>query len=353
MASPKLVLYLACLFSCTMAQMTDLSSFLQQKSSFISTYVGETITLQCFYDSSVVARYYWYKQTLGQKPRLISSYYVYDKKCTFYDEFQNNPRFTLDTEIGKNHLIIGNVSFSDSAIYFCASSFSITFTFGEGTVVSVKGSGSNIPALVHQSVSGTLQAGGSVTLNCTVHTGTSDGEHSVYWFKDAEESLPSIIYTHGNSSNQCKSTNNSKIHICAYNLLMKSVNHSHTGTYHCAVALCGHILFGNGTQLNFWHKEHPSVLLHFLSGALAFTSIFIVLLALLLFITKKRSSCQSTESDAAFSAPSTTNAEGFQNLDNVHYGTIVVNKANRSRGHRQNKQSTMTECVYTTVKQYN
>ncbi|KAK2862709.1 hypothetical protein Q5P01_002242 [Channa striata] len=315
MASPKLASFLTCLFFCKIAQMNDLSFSLQQEKKFISAHFGENITLQCFYDSGVVARYYWYKQTLGQKPRIISSFYVYDKNGTFYEECKNNPRFTLDTEIGKNHLIIRDLRFSDSATYFCASSFSITFKFGEGTVVSVKGSGLNVPALVHQSVSGTIQPGGSVTLNCTVHTGTCDGKRSIYWFKDAEEFLPSVIYTHGDSNGHCKRTNNSQKHICAYNLLMKSLNRSHTGTYHCAVASCGHILFGNGTTLNF------SV-----------------------YNTKKKTRCQCTESDAALSAPSTTNAKGFQNAENVHYGT-VVNTCQRTKS-----GSGQTTCVYSLMR---
>ncbi|KAF3836868.1 hypothetical protein F7725_004332 [Dissostichus mawsoni] len=44
-------------------------------------------------------------------------------------------------------------------------------------------------------------------------------------------------------------------HTCVYNLPMENLNPSHAGTYFCAVASCGHILFGNGTKLDFEGKQ--------------------------------------------------------------------------------------------------
>uniref|UniRef100_A0A8C7CQ82 Ig-like domain-containing protein n=1 Tax=Oncorhynchus kisutch TaxID=8019 RepID=A0A8C7CQ82_ONCKI len=51
----------------------------------------------------------------------------------------------------------------------------------------------------------TVQPGDSVTLNCTIHTETCAGEHSVYWIRHGSgESHPGIIYTHGGRSDQCE-----------------------------------------------------------------------------------------------------------------------------------------------------
>ncbi|XP_042258214.1 uncharacterized protein LOC121890028 isoform X2 [Thunnus maccoyii] len=253
MTSPNFVFYLTCLFLGKMAQVSNLklSSSVNQESGFLSVNVGEKLSLQCFHEVDVSSWLYWYKQTLGQKPRLISTFYVHDINGTFYDEFKNNPRFTLDTGNGKNHLMISDLHLSDSATYYCASSISYKFEFAEGTVVNVKGSGLNIQASVHQSASESIQPGGSVTLNCTVHTGTcDDGNHSVYWFKNSQESHQGIIYTHGGRNDQCERNNNTQTQTCVYNLPMKSLDLSHTGTYYCAVAACGQILFGNGTKLD-------------------------------------------------------------------------------------------------------
>uniref|UniRef100_A0A0F8AIA7 Ig-like domain-containing protein n=1 Tax=Larimichthys crocea TaxID=215358 RepID=A0A0F8AIA7_LARCR len=295
MASPLFALCLTCLFFGEMAQTANLnlSSSVRQETSFLSVKTGDNLTLQCFKEGDGLARLYWYKQTLGEKPSLICSYYKYDKTLTFYDEFKNNPRFTLDIENEKNHLKITDLRISDSATYNCIHCYLYTFKISEAITVSVKSSGLNIPALVHQSASETIQPGDSVTLNCTVHTGTCDGEHSVYWFKDSEESHPGLIYTHGGRNDQCERKPNTQTHTCVYNLPMKSLNLSHAGTYYCAVASCGHILFGNGTKLDFEDEVHSFVLVYFLSGALIFTTTLLVLSAFSMYKMKKRISFQS------------------------------------------------------------
>ncbi|KAM7366060.1 hypothetical protein PAMP_015529 [Pampus punctatissimus] len=323
------------------------SPIVHQARGFISATIGDNLNLQCFHNT-VATKYYWYKQALGQKPKLMSSNYKYDNG-TFYDEFKDNPRFILENENVKNILKISNLHLSDSATYYCARSYLYNFELVEETIVSVKGSGLNIQASVHQSASESIQPGDSVTLNCTVHTGTcDDGEHSVYWFKNSQESHPGIIYTHGGRNDQCERNNNTQTHTCVYNLPMKSLNLSHAGTYYCAVASCGQILFGNGTKLDSEHEVVSLVLVYFLSGALTITIILCVLLAILVHKMSRRKDCQCSESQARFSAPSTTNAEGYQEADNLHYAAVNVNAANRSRRQRSNSQD---ECVYSRVKQ--
>ncbi|XP_056298671.1 uncharacterized protein LOC130211728 isoform X1 [Pseudoliparis swirei] len=350
----------------------NFASSVHQENSFLSVQTGENLTLKCFY-SGVEAKLYWYKETLGQKPRHISSSYKYDAKGTFSDEFKN-PRFTLDVGMSTNHLGITALQISDSATYYCASGFSSNLVFIEGITVSVRGSGVSVPVLVHQSASETIQPGGSVTLSCTVHTGTCDGEHSVYWFKDSEESHPGLIYTHGGRNDQCeRKASTQKTHTCVYNLPMKSLNRSDAGTYYCAVASCGHMLFGDGTKLDFEEEVHSLVLVYFLSGALTFTSILSVVLVFSLCMVNKRNrgGCTGTvttilrldslysfivrgtflsfsESHARCPAPFTTNLEGEHNEDNIHYAVVREKKVNRPRRQRN---STEPECLYSDIKQ--
>lgn len=151
--------------------------------------------------------------------------------------------------------------------------------------------------------------------------------------------------------------------------------------------------------------EVDSLVLVCLSGALAFTTILSVLLAVLLCVTNKRNKCKCTgtvsaavcsltvctnlswydtkstfhsvsDSRVRFSAPSTTNAEvcfslltfrlfsltvlydiviycfifyyqGDQNEENIHYAALREHKSNRPRRQRNNGN---TECVYSSVK---
>uniref|UniRef100_A0A3B4V6V3 Immunoglobulin kappa light chain-like n=1 Tax=Seriola dumerili TaxID=41447 RepID=A0A3B4V6V3_SERDU len=323
-----------CSYQTVQATDQKFSSSVRQERSFVSANVGESLTLQCFFDNADLPRIYWYKQSVGQKPRLLSTLYASNTNGSFHDEFQNNPRFTLDTGTGKNHLQITDLRISDSATYYCAKKNSLVIEFAEGATVSVKGSGLNIQASVHQSGSETIQPGGSVTLNCTVHTGTCDGEHSVYWFKDSEESHPGLIYTHGDRNDQCEKKPETQTQTCVYNLPMKSLNLSHAGTYYCAVASCGHILFGNGTELDVDDEEHSLVLVYFLSGALAFTTILVVLLASLIYKMKKTNSFLS--------------GTGYRDADNLHYAALNVKLPNRSSRQRDNAK---TECVYSSVRQ--
>uniref|UniRef100_A0A4W6DHW5 Ig-like domain-containing protein n=1 Tax=Lates calcarifer TaxID=8187 RepID=A0A4W6DHW5_LATCA len=315
---------------------------------FFQANTGENMTLQCFYEGDAVM-FYWYKQTLGQKPRLISTFYKHDESGTFRNEFMNNPRFTLKTGNGNNHLTISDLQISDSATYYCIGCYAYDFEFVEGATISVNGSGLNIQALVHQSESETIQPGGSETLNCTVHTGTCDGEHSFYWFKNSnsqkKESNAGLIYTHGDRNDQCERKPNTQTHTCVYNLPMKNLNLSHAGTYYCAVASCGHILFGNEKKLD---KQDSLNLVYFLSGALAFTTILAVLLTYAAYTMKNRNSCPCTDSQVRSSLASTPNTEGYQDSDNLHYAALRKHKVNRSTKHRDNTQS---ECVYSTVRQ--
>ncbi|XP_051284760.1 immunoglobulin kappa light chain [Dicentrarchus labrax] len=333
MTSAKFAFYLTCLFLGEMAQTTDVksSSSVGQERRFISANVGDSVSLHCYYEGNNSVWLVWYKQTLGQQPRIISTFYRYIKNVTFYGEFKNNPRFTLDTENDKYHLKISNIHISDSATYYCATgSCTAVLNFMKGTIVSVEGSDWKIPASVHQSASESIQPGGSVTLNCTVHTGTCDGEHSVYWFKTSEESHPGLIYTHGGSNDQCERKPNTQTHTCVYNLPMQSLDLSHAGTYYCAVASCGHILFGDGTKLDF---EDEADLMYFWRGASAFTTILVVLLAFSVCMMNKGNSCQSSE--------------GYQNGDNLYNAASRVNLTKTSRRQRD---STWSECVYYSVK---
>uniref|UniRef100_A0A3P9MFL9 Novel immune-type receptor 17 n=1 Tax=Oryzias latipes TaxID=8090 RepID=A0A3P9MFL9_ORYLA len=343
MASIRCAIFLTVLFSGEMAQTktSSLSSSLRHDTDFLTVKPGDNLSLKCFYEDVVDARFYWYKQSLGQKPKLISISYKYENKGVFHGEFRNSSRFTLDNRKGNNHLMIANLHYSDSATYYCASSYLYNFEFSDGITVNVKGSGSTIQASVDQSSSENIHAGDSVTLNCTVHTGSCDEEHRVYWFKDSEDSHPGLIYTHGGRNDQCERKNNTQTHSCVYELPIKDLTESHAGIYYCAVVSCGQILFGNGTKLDLTAEVPYQNYLW--SGALFFTTLLCVLLGISLCLMTR-----SHNRKMSGSSRPPKGAMGFKSTEKVYHAAVCTNLANRSRRLRD---PTWSECVYNSMKQ--
>ncbi|XP_041636112.1 uncharacterized protein LOC121505046 [Cheilinus undulatus] len=270
MTSPTFTFIWTCLVLVEAAQTAALKS--SSSVHYERRETGESLTLQCVFKDTESPWVYWLKQTLGGELRPISAFNKYGTNNSMNDEIKKNPRFKLDAKDGKNHLTISDLQVSDSATYHCISYQFTKLEILATITVSVKGSGVSVPALVHQSESETIQPGGSVTLNCTVHT----------------------------------------------------------GTYYCAVVSCAHILFGN----DFGDEVSSGVLVYSLSGALISAVILIVVLAFLLYKMNKRICFLSQEIQARFSAPSTTNMESNRGGDDVCYATVNVNMPNTSRRQR-------------------
>uniref|UniRef100_A0A665VIB0 Ig-like domain-containing protein n=1 Tax=Echeneis naucrates TaxID=173247 RepID=A0A665VIB0_ECHNA len=336
-------IYLLCLGrAADMTKKNRLSS-----SRFISVNAGEDVHLDCFYEGHTVdVMFYWYKQIFGQNPKLVSKFYKHDTNSIMYGEFENNSRVQVDISIGKNNLKISNAQISDSATYHCMSSYGYVYTFLETITVSVQSSGMTVQVL--QSGSQTVQPGDSVTLNCIVQTRNCEGECSVHWFKDSGESHPGLIYTHGGRNDTCEREPETQTHSCVYNLAMKSLNLSHAGTYYCAVASCGRILFGNGTELEVGDEGGIDVLVYFLSGALAFTTFLAFLLAYTAYRVYKANGCQCTGSQGSSATASASSAQAHRDADDLHYAAIRQDKVGSSRARRNDARS---ECVYSSVKQ--
>uniref|UniRef100_A0A3B4DQU6 Ig-like domain-containing protein n=1 Tax=Pygocentrus nattereri TaxID=42514 RepID=A0A3B4DQU6_PYGNA len=229
---------------------------------------GENITLNCPFLSFDVKATAWLKQTAGEKP-LVIAYAYRTTTVKYYDGFHESGRFNALREISSFTLSISNAEPSDSATYYCvAADYTDTALLG-CTVLVLKDP---------------VELGGDTTLQCSILTDVSAGDHSVYWFRHGSgESHPGIIYTHGNRSDECKksSETDSPTQSCVYKLPKRNLSLSDAGTYYCAVLMCGEIIFGNGTKLDFAENAvlDPAVLVLSASN--------IVLMVVVLFLCRK------------------------------------------------------------------
>ncbi|XP_045072065.1 uncharacterized protein LOC123485221 [Coregonus clupeaformis] len=222
-------------------------------------------------------------------------------------DFNETKRLSVKRGVDSCNLTISKTESGDSATYYCGDS------------------GFNSMSVLQQPVSESVQPGDSVTLNCTIHTETCAAEHSVYWFRHGSgESHPGIIYTRGDRSDQCEKNPDagSPTQSCVYNLPKRNLSLSDAGTYYCAVASCGEILFGNWTKLDIVYgcKEDHVLLVYCLGVALALCVILIIVLGSVCI-----SMCLSTGThpqSSTSSVPSSHNQD--QDADTLQYAALNV-----------------------------
>ncbi|KAI5624908.1 putative immune-type receptor 13 isoform 1 precursor, partial [Silurus asotus] len=214
--------------------------------SFISVKSGERVTLNCtIHDLYVKELMIWYKQQFGKMPQEVRNN---RENRDAHMSTELNSRFQIDDIKTGISLTIVEVKKSDEGLYFCGLYTWGKLTFSKGTFIAVTGDEDVKVSVRQSSVSDSVPAGASVTLQCSVLSESRAAELQVLWFRAAQsQSHPQIIYTHHNSSLQCESST----HTCVYNLSKNIFSLNDTGTYYCAVVLCGKIIFGNGTQVQF------------------------------------------------------------------------------------------------------
>ncbi|KAK3535637.1 hypothetical protein QTP70_018429 [Hemibagrus guttatus] len=157
--------------------------------------------------------------------------------------------FKMEMTVGENiSLTIPHMKKDDEGLYYCGKSFMDDFILSRGTYLTVTDHSDVKVSVWQRGMLDSVPAGASVTLQCSILSESRAAELQVLWFRAAPpQSHPQIIYTHHNSSHQCES--GSSTHTCVYNFTRNILNLNDAGTYYCAVALCGKIIFGNGTAV--------------------------------------------------------------------------------------------------------
>ncbi|KAI5624902.1 putative immune-type receptor 13 isoform 1 precursor [Silurus asotus] len=214
--------------------------------SFLSVKSGQSVSLNCpFEDIRRTESVVWYKQIFGEMPQKVGEQLAF-KDFIIFSEFKTSG-FAMEKTASGFTLTIQHVIKKHGGLYYCEKCTVENITLSSGMFLTVTDDDEDVSVSVFQSsVSDSVPAGASVTLQCSVLSESRAAELQVLWFRAApSQSHPQIIYTHHNSSLQCESSTNT----CVYNLSKNIFSLSDTGTYYCAVVLCGKIIFGNGTRV--------------------------------------------------------------------------------------------------------
>ncbi|KAL3973337.1 motilin receptor [Sarotherodon galilaeus] len=244
---------------------------------------GENVTLTCARPTSDYdATLYWIRIVSGSWPEFLGGTFAFD-----YVGVNKTPHITTKQEPGTFILEITEVNQSDTGLYYCIKVKLLAMTFLKGTFLRIKELEPTINDTIQVFPSDYVHPGDPVTLQCSVLSNsenkTCPRNHSVFWFSvRSDKSHPNVIYTNENSDKCEKIQEASFTQKCVYSF-SKNVSSSDAGSYYCAVATCGQIIFGNGIRLD------ANIVLFLLCAALA-TSL-IVIAFLIYTIKKKTSSC--------------------------------------------------------------
>ncbi|XP_030595575.1 signal-regulatory protein beta-2-like [Archocentrus centrarchus] len=236
--------------------------FLQQAYSLMPAKIvqlGESATLTCALPEQLSSRaVYWYKQSIGETLNLIAA--LYKTTAPEYGPEFSKSRFNVNIDENFSSLSILKTVQEDEGIYHCGITEWINAEWS-GTYLFVKGNTqrASIYTVVQQPVESKLvHPGDTETLHCSVFSDseneTCPGDHNVFWFRaGSHKSHPNILYTHKNGHRECENRSES-LRRCLYHF-SKNISSSDAGTYYCAVATCGDILFGNGTTLELGREN--------------------------------------------------------------------------------------------------
>ncbi|XP_062332928.1 uncharacterized protein LOC134032889 [Osmerus eperlanus] len=209
----------------------------------------------------------------------------------FYQGF--NP-LRYEVSEGRHQLTILRVTEEDEGVYYCGVGDYYRTEFRDATFLSLKGTSLNLldyQTVWQQPESELVHPGDSVTLQCSVLSESCTGQHSVFWFRaGAGESHPGLLYTQGDRSEECEKRPEtpSPTRSCVYSLSKNNLSSSDSGTYYCAVATCGEILFGNGTRLDVEPAVDLIVIVLVVSLAVC-----VVLIIILICTRKTRTVCEN------------------------------------------------------------
>ncbi|XP_030594391.1 signal-regulatory protein beta-2-like [Archocentrus centrarchus] len=327
--------------------------FLHQGYSLVpmeTVQLGESATLTCALPKGLQSgEVHWYKQSVGDTLKLIMT--LFKSAAPQYGPEFSKSKFKVHNDNNFSNLTILKTVQEDEGLYHCALTEWIR-TNWSWTYLLVKGNTqrtSSYTVVQWPVVSDPVSPGDSVMLECSVLSDsdkkTCSGEHNVMWFKDGS-SYPSIIYTDRNKHNECETRSETQKR-CIYRF-SKNVSSSDAGTYYCAVAACGEILFGSGTALNIqgdcmW-SQSARMVIFLLCVVLALCLIVIAIL----ICTSKQNSTDNCE--VAVLQKNFNDQKKQQNKDTWMFSAVVFTTMKADRGALKDAKTVAKQRIDTACK---
>ncbi|XP_042275476.1 uncharacterized protein LOC121902280 [Thunnus maccoyii] len=323
----------------------------------ITVQLGEPANLTCAisHEDFSFKNLYWYKQSAGDTLKLIVK--VFKSTKPEYGPHFSHSRVEVHKDKNFKSLTILKTTREDEGMYHCAV-MEWTNTEWSGTYLLVKGNTertSNYTVVQWPTVSDPVPPGVSVTFQCSVlseyKNKTCPGVHSVYWFRaGSDASHPDLIYTDGSSRDECrnKSDMNLSPKSCVYHF-SKNVSSSDDGTYYCAVATCGEILFGNGTKLELVQTTHSlfiGIVMLIVCLAISVVANVVLICNRSLRVREQYKGMENTNSEARHDnlrQRDITEAE-----DKMNYAALNFSERKATRGRKKKEFS--EDSVYSQVK---
>ncbi|XP_061690943.1 uncharacterized protein LOC133508673 [Syngnathoides biaculeatus] len=224
-----------------------------QPVSLVTVEVGVNVTFVCPRSENMGDIFYWYKMKIGYTIQTIVEGYF--GQLSLRGLFKDG-RFSTARVSDAYILNITNVNKEDEATYTCQAGTSYNMRFIDSTHLLVKDPTQKTFYVKQIPQAKSVDAGQSVTFQCSIfsksHRNVSlcPEKSTVYWFKSGSgDSYPHMIYTDRDEEKLQGS--------CVYHLSKLMRDSSDTGMYYCAVATCGEILFGQGTNVETRQDLEP------------------------------------------------------------------------------------------------
>ncbi|XP_033948965.1 uncharacterized protein [Pseudochaenichthys georgianus] len=302
--------------------------------------LGESATFTCALHNTEIRRkdLRWYKQSAGETLTLIVTLLLSSKPK--FAPGLSESRLEVNTGNNLSTLTIRRTIPEDEGMYHCSIEDFLRNRVWSGTYLLLKGNTqrtSNYSVVQCLTLSDPAPQENSMTLQCSglsnSENKTCQGDIRVFWFGAGSDTFrPNIMYTDGRRPKECEKLHTHK-KACVYRFL-KNFSSSDAGTYYCAVATCGEILFGDVT--------HPQ--LGMVALVIAIVCLVISVIGNIVFFSTKKQRIENPTGQARYDNSSQPVHDMIEGGNYLNYAALHFSGRKATRGRNKSDLSEVFPC---------